>query len=61
MGPQNAVLGVAGACGHPHWGLRWTPLFGNETVQLVWRTHVATPTGALGGPPPTGHATLYWV
>eukprot|EP00959_Pyramimonas_sp_CCMP1952_P151169 3163568-Pyramimonas_sp.AAC.1 len=24
MGPRSAVLGVADACGHTQWGLRWS-------------------------------------
>eukprot|EP00959_Pyramimonas_sp_CCMP1952_P115825 2421743-Pyramimonas_sp.AAC.1 len=31
MGQRNAVLSVADACGHPHWGLRWSSLWGHET------------------------------
>ena len=31
MGPRNAVLGGGDACEHPHWGLRWSSLWGHET------------------------------
>ena len=51
MRPRNVVLGVADACGHPHWGLRWSSLWGHETLYWVWRTHAGTPTGAFGEAP----------
>eukprot|EP00959_Pyramimonas_sp_CCMP1952_P214559 4490293-Pyramimonas_sp.AAC.1 len=51
MGPRSSVLCVAGACGHPHWGLGWSFLWGHGTLYWVWRAHVATSTGALGGAP----------
>eukprot|EP00959_Pyramimonas_sp_CCMP1952_P067821 1415443-Pyramimonas_sp.AAC.1 len=51
MGPRNAVLGVADACGHANWELGWSSPWGHETLFWVWRTHVATPTGAAGGTP----------
>eukprot|EP00959_Pyramimonas_sp_CCMP1952_P082539 1724662-Pyramimonas_sp.AAC.1 len=31
MGPRNAVLGVADACGHPLWGLTWSSPWGRAT------------------------------
>eukprot|EP00959_Pyramimonas_sp_CCMP1952_P365158 7646432-Pyramimonas_sp.AAC.1 len=49
--PRSAVLGVADACGQPQWGLRWSSLYGHGALYWVWRTYVATPTGALGGAP----------
>eukprot|EP00959_Pyramimonas_sp_CCMP1952_P278823 5829934-Pyramimonas_sp.AAC.1 len=49
VGPRNAVLGVADACAHPHWGLRWSSVWGHEAMYWVWRTHAASPTGAFGG------------
>eukprot|EP00959_Pyramimonas_sp_CCMP1952_P125967 2634136-Pyramimonas_sp.AAC.1 len=51
MTPQNAVLAVAHTCGHPHWGLRWSSVWGHEAPYLVWRTHVAIPSGVLNGAP----------
>eukprot|EP00959_Pyramimonas_sp_CCMP1952_P403202 8448153-Pyramimonas_sp.AAC.1 len=64
MGPRNAVLGVADACGHPYWAagggpdgatkrwdLGWSSLWDHEALYWVWSTHVATPTGASGGAP----------
>eukprot|EP00959_Pyramimonas_sp_CCMP1952_P202264 4229504-Pyramimonas_sp.AAC.1 len=51
MRPRDAVLGVADACGHPYWGSRWSSLWGHERLYWVWRTHLATPTGAAGGDP----------
>eukprot|EP00959_Pyramimonas_sp_CCMP1952_P110474 2311074-Pyramimonas_sp.AAC.1 len=51
MGPRSAVLGLADACGHPHWGSRWNSLWGHETLYWVWRTHVATPAGASRAAP----------
>eukprot|EP00959_Pyramimonas_sp_CCMP1952_P051991 1086888-Pyramimonas_sp.AAC.1 len=58
MEPRSAVLGVADACLHPHWGLRrmWfpTPLghqvelsWGHEAPYWVWQTH-APPPSPLG-------------
>eukprot|EP00959_Pyramimonas_sp_CCMP1952_P167683 3504548-Pyramimonas_sp.AAC.1 len=32
MGPRNAVLGVADACIHPHWGFRRSSEWGHETA-----------------------------
>eukprot|EP00959_Pyramimonas_sp_CCMP1952_P392400 8222690-Pyramimonas_sp.AAC.1 len=32
MGPLNAVLGKRDACENRHWGLRWSPLWGHETL-----------------------------
>eukprot|EP00959_Pyramimonas_sp_CCMP1952_P345487 7235044-Pyramimonas_sp.AAC.1 len=51
MRPRSAVLGVAEACGHPSWGLRWSSLWGHDALHWAWRAHVATPTGAFGGSP----------
>eukprot|EP00959_Pyramimonas_sp_CCMP1952_P325622 6815201-Pyramimonas_sp.AAC.1 len=51
MGPRNVLLGVADACGHPHWGFRWSSQWGHETLYWVWRTHAGPPTGAFGGAP----------
>merc|ERR1712091_640988 len=51
MGPRNAVLGGGDACGHPHLGLRWSSLWGHETLSWVGDTHADTPTGAFGGAP----------
>eukprot|EP00959_Pyramimonas_sp_CCMP1952_P402172 8427534-Pyramimonas_sp.AAC.1 len=56
MGPRHAVLGVADACGHPHWGLGWG---GHETCEgraemgMRWagRTHADAATGAFGRAP----------
>eukprot|EP00959_Pyramimonas_sp_CCMP1952_P258693 5407512-Pyramimonas_sp.AAC.1 len=45
MGPRSAVLGVAGAFGHPHWALGGAPYRGHEALYWVLRTHVATPLG----------------
>eukprot|EP00959_Pyramimonas_sp_CCMP1952_P428904 8983089-Pyramimonas_sp.AAC.1 len=43
MGPRSAALGVEDACGHPHWGRRWSSLWGHETPYGLWRTHAGTP------------------
>eukprot|EP00959_Pyramimonas_sp_CCMP1952_P373884 7830105-Pyramimonas_sp.AAC.1 len=51
MGPRSAALGVADACGHPYWDLRWSSQWGHEAPYWVWRTHVATPPQPLGGVP----------
>eukprot|EP00959_Pyramimonas_sp_CCMP1952_P009700 202490-Pyramimonas_sp.AAC.1 len=32
MGPRNAALSGGTACGHPRWGLRWSSLWGHETL-----------------------------
>ena len=51
MGPRNAVLGVADACGPPYLDLRWGSLWGYETLSWAWRTHAAPPTWTFGGAP----------
>eukprot|EP00959_Pyramimonas_sp_CCMP1952_P254340 5312775-Pyramimonas_sp.AAC.1 len=51
IGPRSAALGVADACGHPHWGLGWRSLWGHQTLYWVWRAHVITPAGASRGAP----------
>eukprot|EP00959_Pyramimonas_sp_CCMP1952_P285074 5960513-Pyramimonas_sp.AAC.1 len=51
MEPRSAVLGRGDACGHRHWGLRWSSVGGCETLCLVGETHVDTATGTLGGAP----------
>eukprot|EP00959_Pyramimonas_sp_CCMP1952_P191670 4008002-Pyramimonas_sp.AAC.1 len=49
MGPRNAVVGGGPACGHRHWGLRWSSLWGHETLYRVGETHADTAAGAFGG------------
>merc|ERR1712147_225645 len=39
MGPRNPVLGVRDACGRQHWGLRWSSLWGHETLYWAFGTH----------------------
>eukprot|EP00959_Pyramimonas_sp_CCMP1952_P217239 4543451-Pyramimonas_sp.AAC.1 len=34
MWPRNAALGGGTACGHPHWGLRWSSLMGPRSAAL---------------------------
>eukprot|EP00959_Pyramimonas_sp_CCMP1952_P435788 9125625-Pyramimonas_sp.AAC.1 len=51
MGPRSAVLGVGNACGHPHWGLWWSSVWGHETLCWAWETHAAPLIGAFGGAP----------
>ena len=51
MGPRNAVLCGGDACGHPHWSLRWSSLWGHEKGVLGGRETCDTPTGAFGGTP----------
>eukprot|EP00959_Pyramimonas_sp_CCMP1952_P345710 7239900-Pyramimonas_sp.AAC.1 len=46
MGPRRAVLlGVADACGHPHWGRRWSS---------YGATKRSTECGGRMWPPPMG-------
>eukprot|EP00959_Pyramimonas_sp_CCMP1952_P311538 6520003-Pyramimonas_sp.AAC.1 len=61
MGPRNAVLGVADACGHPHWGVGWSSIRGHETLYWARRTHADNPHWGLGWSSLWGHETLYWV
>eukprot|EP00959_Pyramimonas_sp_CCMP1952_P039106 818699-Pyramimonas_sp.AAC.1 len=49
MGPRNAVLGGAGRCGPCHWSLRWSPLWGHETLSWVGETHADPAPGAFDG------------
>merc|ERR1712153_238645 len=66
MGPRNAALcggsacgaamrtaplGVGDACGRQHWGLRWSSLWGHETLHWVGETHANCATGTFGGAP----------
>eukprot|EP00959_Pyramimonas_sp_CCMP1952_P467920 9492392-Pyramimonas_sp.AAC.1 len=51
MGPRNAALDGGTACRHPHWGLRWSSLWGYEALPWVEDRHVDTPAGAFGGAP----------
>ena len=55
MGPRSAVLGVADACGHLHWGPRWSSLWGHETcegcAEMRVELHADPATGAFGGAP----------
>eukprot|EP00959_Pyramimonas_sp_CCMP1952_P176998 3699442-Pyramimonas_sp.AAC.1 len=51
MWPRSAVLDGGDACGHRHWGLRWSSLCGHEALCWVGETHVGTATVALGGAP----------
>eukprot|EP00959_Pyramimonas_sp_CCMP1952_P244042 5101446-Pyramimonas_sp.AAC.1 len=51
MGPRSAVLAGADACDHSHWSVRWSSLWGHDTLYCVARTHVVTATGAFGGAP----------
>eukprot|EP00959_Pyramimonas_sp_CCMP1952_P231502 4838751-Pyramimonas_sp.AAC.1 len=39
------------ALGGAHWGLRWTSLWGHESLHWVGETHVDTATVAFGGTP----------
>eukprot|EP00959_Pyramimonas_sp_CCMP1952_P117772 2462148-Pyramimonas_sp.AAC.1 len=38
MGPRSAVLSGRSACGHRHWGFRWTSPWGHETPCWVGET-----------------------
>eukprot|EP00959_Pyramimonas_sp_CCMP1952_P311626 6521687-Pyramimonas_sp.AAC.1 len=49
MGSRSAVLGVADACGHPHWGLLWSSLWGHGALYWVWGTHAGTRCAGRGG------------
>ena len=51
MGPRNAVPGGGDACEHRHWGLRWSSLWGHETLSWAGETHASAASGALGGAP----------
>ena len=55
MRPQNAVLGVRDACGHTHWDLRWSSLWGHETCEgcsdMEVELHADPAPGAFGGAP----------
>ena len=51
MGPRSAVLGGVDACGRCHWSLRWSSLWGHETLSWVALTHATAATGAFGGTP----------
>eukprot|EP00959_Pyramimonas_sp_CCMP1952_P380611 7974364-Pyramimonas_sp.AAC.1 len=45
MGPRNAVLGVADACGHLHWSRRWSFLWGHEALYWALEPYVEFPMG----------------
>eukprot|EP00959_Pyramimonas_sp_CCMP1952_P098421 2057471-Pyramimonas_sp.AAC.1 len=49
MRPRNAFLGGVGACEPCHWGLRWSPLGGHETLSWGTLTHADPATGVFGG------------
>ena len=51
LGPRNAVLGGGDACGLRHWDLRWSSLWGHETLSWMGETHANCATGTLGGAP----------
>eukprot|EP00959_Pyramimonas_sp_CCMP1952_P085644 1791326-Pyramimonas_sp.AAC.1 len=51
MNSRNAVLGGGIACERPHWGLRWSSLWGHETMSWAGGPHANTTTGAFVGPP----------
>eukprot|EP00959_Pyramimonas_sp_CCMP1952_P048608 1015138-Pyramimonas_sp.AAC.1 len=41
LGQRNAVLGGVDGCGLCHWSLRWSSLWGRETLSWVALTHAA--------------------
>eukprot|EP00959_Pyramimonas_sp_CCMP1952_P107246 2242422-Pyramimonas_sp.AAC.1 len=51
LGPRSAVMGGGGACELRLWRLRWSPLWGHETLSWVGERHANTPIGAFGGVP----------
>ena len=51
MRPRNAALGEGTACEPPQWGLRWSSLWGYETLPWAKEPHADTPSGAFGGAP----------
>eukprot|EP00959_Pyramimonas_sp_CCMP1952_P154544 3232919-Pyramimonas_sp.AAC.1 len=51
MAPRSAVLGEGDACERCHWGLRWSSLWGHETLPWVAVTHADPATGAFVGAP----------
>eukprot|EP00959_Pyramimonas_sp_CCMP1952_P199982 4183013-Pyramimonas_sp.AAC.1 len=68
---QGPCWVVADACVRCHSDLRWSPIWGNETLSWVDETQGAMAvlrgcarsgaTGTFGGAPIWGLATLYWV
>ena len=49
--PRNVVLGKGDACELRHWDLRWSSLWGHETLYWVGETHANCATGTFGGAP----------
>ena len=50
MGPRNGVLGGGTECEFRHWDLRWSSLWGHETLYWVGEPHASSPTGTFMGP-----------
>eukprot|EP00959_Pyramimonas_sp_CCMP1952_P272239 5691998-Pyramimonas_sp.AAC.1 len=50
MGLRSAAQGGGNACESDRWGLRWSSLWGHETVPKVGETHARATTGAGGEP-----------
>eukprot|EP00959_Pyramimonas_sp_CCMP1952_P010911 228675-Pyramimonas_sp.AAC.1 len=51
VGPRSAALGGVGACGLCHWSLRWSSLWGHDTLSWVAVTHADPASGTFGGAP----------
>eukprot|EP00959_Pyramimonas_sp_CCMP1952_P332647 6965811-Pyramimonas_sp.AAC.1 len=51
MGPRNVVLGGGDACELRHWDLRWSSLWGHETLSWVAEAHAHCAIDAFGGTP----------
>eukprot|EP00959_Pyramimonas_sp_CCMP1952_P090228 1888699-Pyramimonas_sp.AAC.1 len=49
MWPRHAVLGGGTACGLLHGDLRWSSLWGHETLYWVRETHADCATGTFCG------------
>ena len=53
--PKWGSMGGADACEHPHWGLRWSSLWGHEPSEWCAKMgrspHANPATGAFGGAP----------
>eukprot|EP00959_Pyramimonas_sp_CCMP1952_P032463 681321-Pyramimonas_sp.AAC.1 len=49
LGPRSAVL--AGGDAPCHWSLRWSSVWGHETLSWVAVTHADAATEASGGAP----------
>eukprot|EP00959_Pyramimonas_sp_CCMP1952_P090740 1899671-Pyramimonas_sp.AAC.1 len=51
MGPRSVVLGGGSACEFRHWDIRWSSLFGHETLYSVGEPHADCAIGTFGGAP----------